>query len=267
MLETRLAVVGGGQMGRALVGGMIAGGVLRPERIHVVDPNPECRGWWQANQPAVEVSDRLAAAVGDASAVLLAVKPNLIESVVSERSDLWTGKLLISVAAGVTLPRLCGWIGHRCVTRVMPNTPALVGAGASAFCCGEDVTASQRDEIEAMLGAVGVAVEVTEAQMDAVTGLSGSGPAYVFVAIESLADGGVLAGLPRPLALALATQTVLGAAKMVAETARHPAELKDAVASPGGTTIAGLRSLEHNGFRAALIEAVAASASRSRELG
>ena len=149
----------------------------------------------------------------------------------------------------------------------MPNTPCLVGAGASAYCCGAGVTAEDKQLAASMLSAVGWAGEVEEKHMDAVTGLSGSGPAYVCVAIEALADGGVMAGLPRDLALRLATQTVLGTAQLVAQTGQHPAALKDAVASPGGTTIAGLRALEQNGVRAAFIEAVVAATHRSRELG
>lgn len=163
--------------------------------------------------------------------------------------------------------QLQGWIEHSRVVRVMPNTPSLVGAGASAFCCGDDVSEDDKAWIESMLGSVGLAVEVDESQMDAVTGLSGSGPAYVCMMIEALADGGVQEGLSRPLAMQLATQTVLGTAKMIAETKRHPGELKDAVASPGGTTIAAIAVLEQNGVRGALAQAVSASARRSRELG
>ncbi len=149
----------------------------------------------------------------------------------------------------------------------MPNTPCLVGAGASAYCCGGGVNAADKQQAHEVFASVGWAAEVAEKQMDAVTGLSGSGPAYVCLMIEALADGGVFAGLPRDIAMQLATQTVLGTAQMVAQTGQHPAQLKDAVASPGGTTIAGLRSLEQNGVRAGLIDAVAAAAARSGELG
>jgi pyrroline-5-carboxylate reductase len=175
--------------------------------------------------------------------------------------------LVVSIAAGISLDQLCGWIGHKRVIRVMPNTPCLVGEGASAFCGSDDVTKEDNDWIESMLSSVGLAVQVEEKQMDAVTGLSGSGPAYVCLIIEALADGGVLAGLPRQMAMKLATQTVLGTARMVAETGRHPGELKDAVASPGGTTIAAIAVLEQNGVRGALVKAVEASAKRSQELG
>lgn len=266
MTNKKLAVVGGGQMGRALVGGMLASHVITAGDIRLVEPSEESRKWWTENNTGVVVSD-IAQAVAGADLALLAVKPNIIPVVANQDPGFWQGKLIISIAAGIGLSQLCDWIGHRRVVRVMPNTPSLVRAGASAFCCGEEVTASDRAWIDSMLSSVGLSVEVDESQMDAVTGLSGSGPAYVCMMIEALADGGVQEGLPRPMAMQLATQTVLGTAKMIAETNRHPGELKDAVASPGGTTIAAIAVLEQNGVRGALAQAVAASAKRSRELG
>jgi pyrroline-5-carboxylate reductase len=265
MTNKRLAVIGGGQMGRALVGGMLASNVIAAGDIRLVEPSDESRKWWTDNQSGVVITD-IAEAVAEADLVLLAVKPNIIPVVANQDAGFWKGKLIISIAAGISLPQLCGWIGHSRVVRVMPNTPSLVGAGASAFCCGDDVSAADKAWIDSMLGSVGLAVEVAESQMDAVTGLSVSGPAYVCMMIEALADGGVQEGLPRPLAMQLATQTVLGTAKMIAETKRHPGELKDAVASPGGTTIAAIAVLEQNGVRGALAQAVAAAARRSREL-
>jgi pyrroline-5-carboxylate reductase len=266
MSEKKLALIGGGQMGRALVGGMLAGGVLKIPQLVVVEPSEDSRQWWQRTHDGVQIAD-LAPAVASAPRVLLAVKPNVIPQIANQRDGFWDEKLVISIAAGIGLDQLCGWIGHRRVVRVMPNTPCLVGEGASAFCCADDVTAQEKVSIGAMLESVGMALEVDEGQIDAVTGLSGSGPAYVCIMIEAMADGGVLAGLPRALAMKLATQTVLGTAKMIAETKSHPGQLKDAVASPGGTTIAAVSVLEQNGVRGALIEAVAASARRSRELG
>ncbi len=262
----KLALVGGGQMGRALIGGMSEAKIVNPNSLRLVEPNAACRDWWSEKYPDVSVVD-LHAAVSASEIVLLAVKPNMMAEVAKQKARFWSRKLVVSIAAGVNLDSLCGWIGHGRVVRVMPNTPCLVGAGASGYCCGSDVSEDDRAIIQSMLGSVGFVTEVSESQMDAVTGLSGSGPAYVCLMIEALADGGVLAGLPRPLSLRLATQTVLGTAKMIIETGRHPAELKDSVASPGGTTIAALASLEHNGFRGALIQAVAAAADRSRELG
>ncbi len=264
--QRRLAIVGGGQMGRALAGGMLAQGVISAGELCVVEPSSDGRAWWSEHQKDVAVVESLDQAIESADAVLLAVKPGVIPKVAQQKAGFWAEKLVVSIAAGINLTKLAGWIGHKRLIRVMPNTPSLVGEGASAFCCAADVTADDEAWIETVLQSVGMAVRVDETQMDAVTGLSGSGPAYVCLVIEALADGGVLAGLPRALAQKLATQTVLGTAAMVAQTGRHPGELKDAVASPGGTTIAALRVLEQNGVRGAFIDAVAASANRSREL-
>lgn len=220
------------------------------------------------NHPAVSVAESLSATSGQGDVILLAVKPNIIPAVAAELGELGAeGKLVVSVAAGVSLDNLCSRIGHKRVVRVMPNTPSLVGAGASAYCVAADVSDEDSQWIQSALSGVGTVACVAESQMDAVTGVSGSGPAYICLVIEALADGGVLAGLPRPLAMQMAAQTVMGTAKMVMETGRHPGELKDAVASPGGTTIAALKVLEEQGLRAALINAVDASASKSREMG
>ena len=264
--QRRLAVIGGGQMGRALVSGILFRGLVEKDRLRVVEPNEDSRRWWSENLPHVPLSESLEEAVSASDAVLLAVKPGVVPQVLQGSSTIWRDKLVVSIAAGVRLEKLAAWAGHERVIRVMPNTPSLVGQGASAYCCGAQVRVDDEKWIETLLGSVGWAVRVEESQMDAVTGLSGSGPAYVCLVIEALADGGVLAGLPRALAQKLAVQTVLGTAAMVDQTGRHPAELKDAVASPGGTTIAALRVLEQNALRGALIEAVAASAERSRQL-
>ncbi len=253
-------------MGRALVGGILAQGVLGPNQIEILEPNEECRSWWSANHRDIAMVDSLDRAIDSADAILLAVKPGIVRKVAEQKTGFWSGKLVISIAAGVNMTKLTGWVGHQRVIRVMPNTPSLVGHGASAFCCAAEVTKDDQAWIETILNSVGQAYRVDESQMDAVTGLSGSGPAYIYLVIEALADGGVLAGLPRALAHQLATQTVLGTAAMVSQTGRHPGELKDAVASPGGTTIAGLRVLEQNAVRGAFIDAVAAAAQRSREL-
>lgn len=267
MNDRRLMIVGGGQMGRALVGGMLASDLLGPDQIQVVDPDPTCQAWWAELHPGITVGDDLAAAVAAVDTVLLAVKPNTIPLVAKQRGKFWHGKLVVSIAAGVSLEQLTGWIGHGRVARVMPNTPCLVREGASAYCTAAQVTDEDVAVIEAMLSSVGLSLRVEEKQIDAVTGLSGSGPAYICMVIESLADGGVLAGLPRATAMKLAVQTVLGTARLITETGQHPAALKDAVASPGGTTIAAIASLEQNGLRGALVQAVATSAGRSRELG
>lgn len=263
----KLAVIGGGQMGRALVGGMLRNGVAKSADVTVVDLDPHCRRWWTENHQEVTATDGLIAAVGSAEIVILAVKPNVIEKVIQQGGDAWQGKLVVSIAAGIGLSSLCRSLGHHRVVRVMPNTPSLVGEGASAYCGTDATTESDLEGIHTILEAVGMAVRVDEKQMDAVTGLSGSGPAYICMVIEALADGGVQAGLARPMAMALATQTVLGTATLVRDTGQHPGQLKDAVASPGGTTIAAIAALEQNGLRNALISAVAASAKRSGELG
>lgn len=266
MHQKRLALIGGGQMGRALVGGILSSSVLKPDEVCLVDPCVETQAWWSHHHPDVAVTG-LVEAVESSGVVLLAVKPNLISTVIGTEGADFSDRLVISIAAGISLQQLSSLVGHERVVRVMPNTPSLVRSGASGFCCGGAVEASDADWVSSLLECVGLAVQVSEAQMDAVTGLSGSGPAYVCMVIEALADGGVQAGLPRPLAMRLATQTVLGTAKMIQETGRHPGELKDAVASPGGTTIAAIAALEENGLRAALMQAVLASANRSRDLG
>jgi pyrroline-5-carboxylate reductase len=183
------------------------------------------------------------------------------------RDEMGPGTLIVSIAAGVTLSALEGLFGTDRLIRVMPNTPALVGAGAAACCAGAGATPEDADLTAEMLGAVGLCVCVEEKHMDAVTGLSGSGPAYIYMAIEALSDGGVRMGLPRREATRLAAQTVLGAAKMVLETERHPGELKDQVTTPGGTTIEAVRVLEKAGLRRAFIDAVAAATEKSRALG
>jgi len=267
MAPPMLALVGGGRMGRALIKGMTTAGVIKANACSIVEPDEKSRVWWQENQPNCRLVNNVSEAISEANVVILAVKPDVVAIAAKDGGAIWKDRLIMSVAAGISLAKLTSWFGGDRVIRVMPNTPCLVGQGASAFCCAAGVTQDDRKLAVKMLLAVGWAREVDEKLMDAVTGLSGSGPAYVCVMIEALADGGVLAGLPRDLAMQLATQTVLGTAKMVAETGQHPAELKDAVASPGGTTIAGLRVLEQNGVRTALIEAVAAASERSRELG
>jgi len=271
----KLMVIGGGQMARALVGGMIGQNALDPGNLTLLAPSEATRNWWTQKypqcraMPASESGGQNAPesdAFSDCEIVLLAVKPHIIAPVLDGSEANFQGKLVISIAAGVPLAKLTAGVGHTRVARVMPNTPSLVGEGASAFCAGDGVTDSDVQHIETMLGSVGYVARVTENQLDAVTGLSGSGPAYVFLIIEALADGGVAAGLPRKIALELAVQTVRGAATMVRDTGEHPGVLKDNVCSPGGTTIAAVRSLEQNAVRGALIDAVAASAARAREL-
>jgi pyrroline-5-carboxylate reductase len=203
--------------------------------------------------------------------VLLAVKPQVFSAVVQELADVITTidskPLVISILAGVSLSQLEVAFPNLPVIRAMPNTPATVGAGITAICSGAYTKANHQEIARNLFSAVGEVVEVSEVLMDGVTGLSGSGPAYVAMLVEALSDGGVAAGLPRAIANTLALQTVLGTATLLHQTKIHPAELKDRVTSPGGTTIAGIAQLERSGFRSAIIEAVKAATARSQELG
>lgn len=255
-------------MGTALVAGAIRSGAVAAADVTGVDPYPEARRQFESTTGAV-TADGIADLAG-CDVILLCTKPHDIRSALESMCVAAAGQpfLVISIAAGITLTALqdAAAEGVR-VIRAMPNTPALVGKGAAAFCLGSTATREDAETAKLLLGSVGLAVEVPERLMDAVTGLSGSGPAYIYLVIEALADGGVRCGLPRADALRLAAQTVLGAAGMVLETGEHPGVLKDMVTSPGGTTIAGIAELESRGLRSSLIEAVTAATRRSIELG
>lgn len=199
--------------------------------------------------------------------MILAIKPQYMDEAILDTPGLYADKLIVSIAAGVKISTLRQLCGASRVVRVMPNTPAVVGAAASAWCASDEISDEDSELVEKILKSIGIACKVDEKLMDAVTGVSGSGPAYVFDFIQGLADGGVNAGLPRDLANALAAQTVLGAAKLVLESGRHPAVLRDEVTSPGGTTAKALAVLEKNGMKGTVIEAVLAAAARSAELG
>lgn len=263
----RLGVIGCGKMGTAWVAGAIRAGVVQSSQVRGIDPHPAARDHF-AQSTGCAVSEAIAD-LADCEVLLLCTKPHdapaALRSACAAVGD--SGLLVISIAAGVTLATLAEAGPHARLIRAMPNTPAMVGKGAAAFSPGPGATEADAATARALLGSVGLAVEVPERLMDAVTGLSGSGPAYVYLMIEALADGGVRCGLPRAEALALAAQTVLGSAAMVLETGMHPAVLKDMVTSPGGTTIAGLATMERQGLRAALIDGVEAAARRARELG
>ncbi len=265
----RIGFVGGGAMAEALLTGLVAAG-LAPDRLLASDP-VAARREALAARFGVRTSERNADVGAGSDVVVLAVKPALVRTVLGELSSgaAATQPLWVSIAAGVSLASLASALpdGAR-IVRAMPNTPALVRAGATAFVAGAACTADDRARARALFETVGSTWEApAEALLDAVTGLSGSGPAYVFVFLEALSDAGVRVGLPRDAATLLATQTVLGAARLALETGRHPAALKDEVTSPGGTTIAGLERLEAGGLRAAVYEAVAAATARSKELG
>lgn len=268
MNRISIGFLGAGKMATALARGVIQAGVVRPEEVVASDPIPAAREAF-AQATGARVTDRNLEVVTASDIVVLAVKPDQVVGLLSDLSAVWVpGRhLVVSIAAGVTLARMeaAGPSGLR-VIRVMPNTPALVGASASAYALGSSATRSDAETAQRLLGAVGLALEVKEKLLDAVTGVSGSGPAYGFLMIEALADGGVAAGLPRDVAQRLAAQTLLGAAKMVLETGQHPGALKDAVCSPGGTTIEAIHALEKGGVRAALIGAVRVAAEKAKAM-
>jgi pyrroline-5-carboxylate reductase len=265
----KLGVIGCGKMGTALIGGAIRAGVVAAADVTGCDPYEKSRESF-AKGTGAKVSADIADVAVACDVLLLCTKPNDVATALKDasRSAAGQSRLVISIAAGVTLSALESAAAENFrIIRAMPNTPALVGHGAAGYCLGSRATADDAKAAQSLLGAVGIAVEVPERLIDAVTGLSGSGPAYIYVVIDALADGGVRAGIPRADAVRLAAQTVLGSAAMVLETGEHPAVLKDMVTSPGGTTIAGLAALEKHGLRSALIEAVGAATARAAELG
>ncbi len=256
-------------MGTALIQGAIRAGVVAAGDVIGCDPYEKSRETF-ANATAAKVTANVAELAAACEVIILCTKPLDVAGALADAAKMAAGepRLVISIAAGVTLSALEDAASENFrIIRAMPNTPALVGHGAAGYCLGTRATAADARTAQALLGAVGLAIEVPERLMDAVTGLSGSGPAYIYVVIDALADGGVRAGIPRADAVRLAAQTVLGAAAMVLETGEHPAVLKDMVTSPGGTTIAGLAALERHGLRSALIEAVGAAVQRAAELG
>jgi pyrroline-5-carboxylate reductase len=262
-----LGVIGVGNMGGALVRGIVRAGLLGPGEIVVSDAQA-AQVAAVAQEAGVEQAADNREVATRSRYIVLAVKPGIVPSILEEIADaLGPDQTVVSVAAGVPLSVLRTSLGRAgaALIRVMPNTPALVGAGVFAV-AAPGVPAERTAELTRMLDALGEVVEVEEAMMDAITGLSGSGPAFVFAMIQALADGGTAAGLAGDMALRLAAQTVAGAGKMVVETGQSPEALKDAVASPGGTTVAGLAELDRLGFRDAVVSAVCAAAARAREL-
>lgn len=268
----RLGIIGCGQMGEALLRGMLAAKLVAPEGVLAADPAEERRKIMAQRYGIRMARDSRAVAKGNVDVLLLAVKPQTVNELFAELREAVSDRtLVISVVTGVQLVRLEAELGGRGgrmrVIRAVPNTPALVGSGMTAVAAGIHASAGDLRTAVDLFNAVGTTLVVEERQLNAVTGLSGSGPAYAFVMIEALADGGVKAGLSRPVALQLAARTLLGAAHLLLQTGEHPGQLKDRVASPGGTTIAGLRELEAGGVRAALINAVEAATRRAAELG
>jgi pyrroline-5-carboxylate reductase len=254
-------------MGEALIARLLSYGIYGAGDIRVGEPS-EARRQFLATTYGVVTTDRNSDVIDGADVLLMAVKPQIFSVVGQDlQGHSSQSPLLISIMAGVTLAQLEAAVPQWPVVRAMPNTPATVGAGMTAIALGSHTDAQHRQWAEAMFGAVGSVVTVPERLMDAVTGLSGSGPGYIAVVIEALADGGVAAGLPRATALQLAIQTVKGTAELLQTEGMHPGVLKDRVTSPGGTTITGIAELEAAGVRSALIEAVRAASERSRQLG
>lgn len=265
--SAKIGFIGTGQMACALARGWLAAGLVTTARLAGSDPVAAARERFAA-ETGVTPSAENAAGVAASDLLVLAIKPQTMKSVLAELKPLLTPRhLVVSIAAGVTLRQLREALGPCRLVRVMPNTPCLVGASAAGYAPADTATTDDIALVDRLLNAVGVAFRVPENLLDAVTGLSGSGPAFVAVMIEALADGGVRMGLPRDVALQLAAQTVFGSAKMVLDGKLQPSQLKDMVASPAGTTIAGLHAAERGGLRAALMDAVEAATRRATELG
>ncbi len=283
-MDLRIGFIGAGRMATALGKGMVTAGLVEPQSLAASDPIAAAGAAFAEQTGGRFVTDNRTLAE-ESDVLFLAVKPQHLQPALAEVAPALAkrqqaagsaggGSLVVSIVAGATLAQLSQGLGAAAggkhpirLVRVMPNTPSLVGEGASAYALGEGATTEDGALVGKMLNAVGSAYQVDEKLLDAVTGLSGSGPAFVYVMIEALSDGGVNMGLPRALATSLAAQTVAGAAKMVLQTGEHPGQLKDAVASPGGTTIRGLQALENHGIRAGLIAAVEAATLRAKELG
>jgi pyrroline-5-carboxylate reductase len=265
----RLGFLGAGRMATALASAWTTSGRIAVSSTLASDPVPAARDAFAAETGCAVTQDNRRVAT-HADLLVLSVKPQTMPALLSEIRDLVQARkpLVVSIAAGITLGQLADGLGAGVrLVRVMPNTPCLVGASASGFTPGEHASADDVALVQQLLDDAGKAFRVPEHLLDAVTGLSGSGPAFVYLMIEALSDGGVRVGLPRDVATTLAAQTVMGSAKMVLETGQHPGALKDAVASPGGTTIAGLHALERAGVRGALMDAVEAATRRATELG
>lgn len=263
----KLGVIGGGVMAEAIISRLLQEKTYDSSSVIVSEPEISRRQFWQ-DQYSVATTEINQDIINNSEILLLAIKPQILPEVVSNLNlDIEKKPLVLSILAGVSLEKLADYFPEYPIVRVMPNTPAMVGEAMTAISPNHQVTSLQLDLTMSIFRAIGAVVQVQESLMDAVTGLSGSGPAFVALMIEALADGGVASGLPRSIALELATQTVLGTAQLVKQKNLHPAILKDQVTSPGGTTIAGVAQLEQNGFRHAVICAVTNAYKRSQELG
>lgn len=265
-ITKKIGFIGCGNMGSAILKGIVESGTVEKEQIYVYDVSPAAQEAMRAFGVRVMVNNEEVCKASDM--IFLAVKPQYMEQTLASTKKALDGKCVISIAAGLSSERIRSMIcGKPRVLRTMPNTPAMVLSGAFALCSDCDLTEEEKTVAEALFAPLGVALWVPEQQIDAVCGVSGSGPAYVAMFIEAMADGGVREGLPRATAYQLAAQTVMGTAKMYLESGTHPAVMKDMVTSPAGTTIEGCYALEKGGFRAAVMDAVHVGTQRSRELG
>jgi pyrroline-5-carboxylate reductase len=268
MLDERIGFIGAGQMATVLAHGFVKAGLTTSDHLLASDVDERARQRFTQTTSGRAIHDN-AQVVGQSDVIIFAVKPQQMAKVASEiRGKIAADRLVVSICAGVRLASLAEWLGEELrIIRVMPNPPCLVGQGATAFSLGARATAEDGALVEQLFGALGSAWKVEEKLLDAVTAMASSGTGFLYVVIEAMSDAGVRLGLPRDVATAMAAKTMLGSAQMVLATGEHPAVLKDRVASPGGTTIAGLHALESGGLRAALIDAVLAAAQRSVELG
>ncbi|KAL3891381.1 hypothetical protein ACJMK2_003643 [Sinanodonta woodiana] len=265
--DMTVGFIGAGRMAQAMARGLISTGVIKPRNITASDTDPRMLNY--IKELGVHITEDNTQVVERSKLIVIAVKPNVVRLVLKDISRVMSAdKVLVSIAAGIPISTIEQELPPKTrVIRVMPNTPALVQAAASVLAPGTGVLPGDSELVQELLQCIGICEAGSEKLLDAVTGLSGSGPAYAFAAIEALSDGGVKMGLPRDLAIKLAAQTLLGAAKMVLETKKHPGQLKDEVCSPGGTTITAMHVLEKGGFRGALIDAVEAATLKARELG
>lgn len=263
----QIGFMGCGNMAKAILAGILEQGIIADNQIMIYDVNSD-----QTNKikekTNIEIAKSAQELCNSCEMIILAIKPNIIPMVLAEIGDSLKNKALLSIAAGITSEQLKNYTNQHCrVLRVMPNTPAMVGAGASVLCDNTTTFTKKEQEIAfSIFSALGIAFWLHEEQIDAVIGVSGSGPAYAYMFIEAMADGGVQAGLSRDIAQALAAQTLLGSAKMVLESGQHPGALKDMVCSPGGTTIDAVLALEQNGFRGAVMDAVITASDKSKSM-
>lgn len=264
----KLGFIGCGNMAQAMITGILTQKVVNPEELIVSNPREEKTAKLREKFGILTTTDNKKVAK-ESEILVLSVKPQVYPEVIKEiKEEVSSDQIIVTIAAGVSMSATERQFGKETkIVRVMPNTPALVGEGMSGLCCNEYVTEEEFDQVHHIFESFGKAEKITENLMDAVVGVSGSGPAYVYMFIEAMADAGVAQGLPRKQAYTFAAQTLLGSAKMVLETGQHPGELKDAVCSPAGTTIEAVNVLEKKGMRSAVIEAVTAAAKKNRELG